>query len=83
MVNVEAESAGAGNRKLTWPLFKPVSKDPILGKVKSAIGHRSIFQQNIGASHFKLSWTPFKPVSKDPILGKVKSWLLGNRVLLQ
>ena len=32
VLSVRAESASDGNRKLTWPLFKPANKDPVLGK---------------------------------------------------
>jgi len=31
VLSVRAESASDGNRKLTWPLFKPANKDPVLG----------------------------------------------------
>ncbi len=32
VLSIRAESVSDGNRKLTWPLFKPSNKDPVLGK---------------------------------------------------
>jgi len=31
VLSIRAESVSDGNRKLTWPLFKPSNKDPVLG----------------------------------------------------